>query len=64
MTLDVNTLRAVLTALCFLFFVGIVAWAWSGARRLRFAQAARLPLEEDEQLEACPERNTNEGVVR
>ena len=49
--MDVNTLRAVLTALCFLVFVGIVMWAWSGARRERFAEAARLPLEEDPRLE-------------
>jgi cytochrome c oxidase cbb3-type subunit 4 len=58
--LDVNTLRAVLTALCFLIFVGIVAWAWGGARRLRFAEAARLPLEEEAHLD----RDTSEGAAR
>ena len=47
--MDVNTLRAALTALCFLVFVGIVVWAWSGARRERFAEAARLPLDEEEE---------------
>jgi cytochrome c oxidase cbb3-type subunit 4 len=62
--LDVNTLRAVLTALCFLIFVGIVAWAWGGARRLRFAEAARLPLEEEACLEAHPDRDTSEGAAR
>ena len=46
--MDVNTLRAVLTALYFLVFAGIVVWAWSGARRERFAEAARLPLDEDD----------------
>ena len=62
--MDVNTLRAVLTALCFLIFVGIVAWAWGGARRLRFAEAARLPLEEEERLEARPDRDTSAGAAR
>jgi cytochrome c oxidase cbb3-type subunit IV len=45
--MDVNLLRAVLTLLCFLIFVGIVTWAWSGRQRTRFAEAARLPLEDD-----------------
>ena len=49
--MDVNTLRAALTVACFLIFAGIVAWAWSGASRERFTQAARLPLEEDASLE-------------
>jgi cytochrome c oxidase cbb3-type subunit 4 len=49
--MDVNTLRAVLTAACFVIFVGIVLWAYGGARRERFAEAARLPLEEDASLE-------------
>lgn len=51
--MDVNTLRAVLTAVCFLIFVGIVMWAWSSASHERFTRAARLPLEEDESLEPC-----------
>jgi cytochrome c oxidase cbb3-type subunit IV len=45
--MDVNTVRAVLTLACFVIFVGIVAWAYSGARRERFADAARVPLDEE-----------------
>lgn len=41
-----DDLRAVLTLLAFLSFVGIALWAYSGARRGRFDAAARLPLDE------------------
>ena len=46
--MDVNTLRALLTLLCFVLFLGIVAWAWSSRSRARFEEAARLPLEDDD----------------
>jgi cytochrome c oxidase cbb3-type subunit 4 len=45
--MDVNTLRTLITAICFALFVAIVLWAYSGARRDRFAQAARLALDDD-----------------
>ena len=45
--MDVNTLRTVLTVACFLVFVAIVFWAYGGARRERFDEAARVPLLED-----------------
>ena len=49
--MDVNSLRAILTLACFLMFLAIVGWAWSGASRKRFDEAARLPLEDDQCLE-------------
>ena len=39
--------RAILTAACFVLFVGIVVWAFGPGRRERFAQAARLPLDDE-----------------
>ena len=45
--MDVNMVRAILTAACFVIFVGIVAWAFGPGRRDRFAEAARLPLDDD-----------------
>ena len=45
--MDVNTVRAVLTVVCFAVFIGIVAWAYSGGRRERFNEAARVPLLDD-----------------
>ena len=32
-------------------FIGIVYWAWSSGRKQAFDEAARLPLEGDEELE-------------
>jgi cytochrome c oxidase cbb3-type subunit 4 len=40
--------RSIVTVMAFATFIGIIAWAWSGARRERFDAAARLPLEDDE----------------
>lgn len=46
--MDVNLLRVGVTLLSLGCFVGIVAWAWSGARRARFEEAARLPFDDGE----------------
>ena len=43
----INILRSIVTLLAFIAFIGIVVWAWSGRRRKRFAEAARIPFEED-----------------
>ena len=48
MDFDLNFARSIVTVAAFVTFVGIVIWAWSGARRERFNAAAMLPLEEDE----------------
>ncbi|MBI4291085.1 MAG: cbb3-type cytochrome c oxidase subunit 3 [Betaproteobacteria bacterium] len=46
--MDIDSLRAVYTVVAFLTFLGIVLWAYSGARRARFEEAARLPFDEEE----------------
>lgn len=45
--MDVNTLRSIATVACFITFIGIVIWAWSGRNRAEFDEAARLPFEQD-----------------
>lgn len=35
------------TVLVCAIFVGITIWAWRGARRTEFDEAARIPLEDD-----------------
>lgn len=45
--MDINTLRSVATVVCFVAFIGIVYWAWSGRNKADFEQAARLPFEQD-----------------
>lgn len=56
--MDIATLRIIITVVAFLSFLGIVAWAWSGARRPCFEEAARLPFEdEDIGSDGCDSRN-------
>jgi cytochrome c oxidase cbb3-type subunit IV len=42
--MNINTLRSILTVLSMLVFLGIVAWAWSQKNKHGFAEAAQLPL--------------------
>ncbi len=46
--MDVNTLRIAVTLLSLAAFIGIVCWAWSRGNAARFAEAARLPLLDDD----------------
>jgi cytochrome c oxidase cbb3-type subunit 4 len=43
-------LHSIWTVLLVFIFIGIVAWAYSGKRKLAFEEAARLPLEDDHDL--------------
>jgi cytochrome c oxidase cbb3-type subunit 4 len=47
MTMDINLVRSLMTLVMFCVFVAIVGWAWSGRQRGRFAEAARIPLEDE-----------------
>ena len=37
------------TVVLLVVFVGIVVWAWSGKRKKHFEQAARIPLDDDDE---------------
>jgi len=41
--MDVNVVRIATTVLSFLFFIGIVWWAYHRGSRKQFAQAEQLP---------------------
>jgi cytochrome c oxidase cbb3-type subunit 4 len=45
--MDLNDLRAVITLLSFVAFIGVIAWAWSRRNRKRFDEAANLPFADD-----------------
>jgi cytochrome c oxidase cbb3-type subunit IV len=47
------------TVLLVIVFVGIVAWAFSGRRKSRFEEAARLPLEDDGAMPPQGKRREN-----
>ena len=45
--MDITDLRVFATVACFVLFIGIVVWAWSGRNTRRFEEAAQLPFEQD-----------------
>jgi cytochrome c oxidase cbb3-type subunit 4 len=46
--MDTNDLRAVLTVLMLVIFVGIVWWSYSSKRQQAFDEAAHMPFTEDD----------------
>lgn len=60
-TMDVNTLRILVTLASFAAFAGIVAWTWSKRRSAGFDEAANLPFRESVPPGAAP---ADEGTER
>ncbi|MBK1688856.1 cbb3-type cytochrome oxidase subunit 3 [Rubrivivax gelatinosus] len=54
--MDINTLRAIVTVVSFALFIAIVVWTWSRRRRGHFDEAAMLPFDEKDGVEASGER--------
>ena len=48
--MDINDFRGIITAIVFIAFMGIWAWAWSSRRTKDFEESAALPLEEDQYI--------------
>ena len=46
--MDINLLRALVMVLLLICFVAIALWAYSDKRKQDFQQAARIPLDENE----------------
>lgn len=46
--MDINTLRGIETAILLVLFIGLVIWVYSKKRKATFDEAARMPLEEDD----------------
>jgi cytochrome c oxidase cbb3-type subunit 4 len=46
----VSDARSVVTLISMMTFIGIVIWAYSGARKQDFDEAAMLPFADDESL--------------
>jgi len=47
---DTSILQSVWTVVAFVFFVGVVIWAWSGKRKSSFDKAARMALDDEESV--------------
>jgi cytochrome c oxidase cbb3-type subunit 4 len=50
--MDVNDFRAWYTVAMFVFFVGVVIWAFSRKRKKSFTEAANLPFADEARHEA------------
>jgi cytochrome c oxidase cbb3-type subunit 4 len=46
--MDINIIRAVLTIILIIAFLGLVIWAWSSKRKDTFDKLSQMPLEEDD----------------
>lgn len=57
MSMDV-ILQSVWTVVAFVFFVGVVFWAWSGRRKKDFDDAARMALDDEKTLTDEQRRNS------
>ena len=56
--MDSLTVQTVWTVVAFVFFVGVVIWAWSGRRKNDFDKAARMALDDEESLTDEQRRKT------
>lgn len=59
--MDVNTLRAVITTVSLLLFVGICVWAYSKRQHSRFDEAAHLPFADDEMQQRTVDQERQHG---
>ena len=48
--MDTSIFQSVWTVVAFVFFVGVVFWAWSGKRKKNFDKAARMALDDDQEV--------------
>jgi cytochrome c oxidase cbb3-type subunit 4 len=44
----IGLVRAMITLVLLLLFIGLFVWAWSGRRKDLFDQMAKLPLDDEE----------------
>ncbi len=49
LSMDINSLRSLVTAFSFVLFVGILVWAYRPARKIGFDEAAQLPFACDQE---------------
>lgn len=58
-TLSIDViLQSAWTVVAFVFFVGVVIWAWSGRRKKDFDDAARMALDDEKTLTDEQRRNS------
>jgi cytochrome c oxidase cbb3-type subunit 4 len=48
--MDINDLRSAFTVLSLVVFLGVVWWAYSDRRKVAYDEAARLPLDDEDNV--------------
>jgi cytochrome c oxidase cbb3-type subunit 4 len=48
--MDINDLRSAFTVLSLVVFIGVVWWAYSDRRKVAYDEAARLPLDDEDNV--------------
>mgnify|MGYP001440899170 CR=1 FL=1 len=56
MEIDINTIRGLITVFMLVAFLGLVRWAYSRQRKADFAEAAALPLADDNPTDRAENR--------
>jgi cytochrome c oxidase cbb3-type subunit 4 len=56
---DSSLFQSIWTVVAFVIFIGIVIWAWSGKRKKRFDNAARMALDDDKAVVEEERRDRN-----
>jgi cytochrome c oxidase cbb3-type subunit 4 len=56
-----TTFQIIWTLLAFGIFVGIVIWAYSSRQKDRFDEAAKLPLDDDGEIDSRVDRENSNG---
>ncbi len=59
--MSMSFILTIWTVVAFLFFIGIVIWAWSGGRKKEFDMAANIALDDDKPLEITDKKQTKSG---
>ena len=54
--MNMGLIHSIWTLLLLAIFIGIIAWAFSRRRKRSFDEAARMPLEDDNVLDASGDR--------
>ena len=50
--MNITLVQTVWTVIAFVFFVGIVIWAWSSGRKEDFDKASRMALDDDKPIDS------------
>ena len=57
--MSLTIFHSIWTVALMALFIGIIVWAWSGRRKKAFDEAARLPLDDDDETPASNQSGEN-----